>query len=618
MSIATLWLGMWGCAGDDGAPPPIVPDSGGSTGDTIVGAVPAQVAAGGWIWGAALVPGDLAAAVGERALEAHTETHVDGFGVWRLPADLPLGPAELRFTSDAGEEQRVPIEVGAPWMVDVAAQAGVTSVQDVAGWPSVCAQSLSGVGLADVDLDGDLDLLHANLQGPSQLWLNESVPGTIAFVAAPPGVLPPIDLVSAVSFADWDNDGDPDLFLGRRGANRLLRNDEVDGERVFVDVTAGSGLSAAAQRTTGGAWGDLDGDGDLDLYEVNHAWCMPGAPEDPALADHLYLNLGAGRFGEVTDRLSDARAQISGRYGFAALWLDYDRDGLQDLWVVNDFVPGGGASVLWHGLPGALADVTGPSGIAPLPDAQGKATNAMGTAVGDLNGDGLPDFAYSNIGQNFLVLSAGVGRWEDASAAWGIERTTLPWGLQSLTWGTHLLDLDNDGDLDLVFVGGPLNGQRPMPHALFENIGGAMVERTWSAGLASPGHSHASAQGDLDGDGWVDLVVSQWGGPLEVWHNRLATQRPGHWLAVELAGDGVAVNRDALGAVVALQRLDGSVATCWRQRPPSMASSGDPTCAFGLGADEGAVDVTVTWPDGAVDVVPVDGVDQRMRIVRAP
>jgi enediyne biosynthesis protein E4 len=627
MRLMTLWPLVAACNGDDGQSEDaevgddddvVLPPG---RGPTLVADVTAEVAAGGWLYATILTDDVVVPRLGGADLElAHSL-----FPIWRVPSQAPAGPAELLFTGVyGGEEQAVEVVVTEPWFVDVAAAAGVAAPHEVDGWQTGCAQSLTAVGLADIDLDGDLDLLHGNLTGPSRLYLSESEPGRIAFVPAP-GALPELDYVTAVQFADWDNDGDPDLFLGRRGDNRLLRNDLVGGVSTFVDVSETSGLAMALQRTTSGGWGDFDGDGDLDLYEVNHAWCIPsGDVADHRNADHLYRNQGSGEFYEITAQLDDSLGQVSRRFGFAAMWLDHDRDGLQDLWVVNDFVPTGGRSVLWRtasvGEVVDMVDVTLPSNVSPLPDALGKATNAMGGAVGDLNRDGLPDFAYSNIGQNFLVYSQGPGEWADVSAQRGVERTTQPWGEPSTTWGTHLLDLDNDGDLDVVYVGGELIGGEPQPHAVFENVGESepMVDVSWRAGLASPAKGAASAQGDLDGDGWLDLVVANWGSPLEVWHNQLGERLGHHWLVVDLEGDGVGVNRDGFGAIVELERLDGTVDTCWRNPMPSMASTGDAGCHFGLGRDPGARGIRIVWPDGEVASLPVDTIDARVRVRRAP
>lgn len=547
--------------------------------------------------------------------------------LWRAPDALALGPHTLTFTAGDRSES-FELVVTPRWFVNVGEAIGLGGQHQTAGYPPECAQSLTGVGVADLDLDGDFDLVRGQIGADSQLYENlgdDDGDGLPTFVDRTlEWGFGGHDLAVSVSFADIDNDGDSDLFLGRRGPNVLLENRTVpDGVGRFVDVTLGSGLAIADQRTTSGGFGDFDGDGDLDLYEVNHTWCFPGADEVPAAEDHLYRNDGGMRFTEVTELLPDEVGQVSERLGFVGMWIDLERDGDPDLWVVNDTTEAGGRSVVvrndgpqaggW-----AFTDISAGSALAPAHDALGKGVNGMGGAVADLNGDRLPDFAFSNIGPNQLALSTGGGGWIDGSLSMGIERTTLPWGDRSVTWGTHLLDLDLDGDQDALYVGGPIRGREVQPHALFENVGrGApMVDRTWASGLATTHHGAASAQVDLTGDGYPEVVVANWGGPLDVWLNLLGNRHDRHWLVVDAKGDGVSVNRDGFGAVIEHTGADGAVSTCFRNPMPGVSATGDPGCLFGLGdAPSGGV-VTVYWPDRSQVTVPVGAADQRLVITR--
>jgi hypothetical protein len=547
--------------------------------------------------------------------------------VWRLPDGLSPGPTELIFRASPRHYERAPFVVGERWFEDVAAQIGLGEPHVTTGWPQECAESLAGFGFADLDLDGDLDLLRGHLGASSQIFENEGdtdgdglpnfVDKTVPFGFAGH------DSVASVHFADYDNDGDPDLFLGRRGPNRLLENRRIpDGLVRFVDRTAGSGLVQDDQRTTGGGWGDYDNDGDLDLYEVNHTWCFPGADEIPNQSDHFYRNLGDGTFEEITSQLPDLNEQVTGRFGFAAIFVDVDRDHDQDLWVVNDWVDNGGRSVLFRNQGPAsgwtFTDDSDETGIAPLKDSFGKGVNAMGGALGDVNRDGLPDFAFSNIGPNFLVMSSPGEPWVDVAFELGCSRSNLPWGTESVTWGTHLLDLDLDRDLDLFYVGGQLKGTEFQPHALFVNQGETMTDVTWESGVAAPLHGSASAQLDLDGDGYLELVVGGFSQPLQVWHNLLGTRQDLHWLTVDLVGDGSVIHRDAFGAIVELTHLDGSVSTCFRNPMPSMSATGDWGCHFGLGTDTAIDQLTISWPNGVSRKVTVQNIDQRVKVSYVP
>jgi len=548
-----------------------------------------------------------------------------GLSMVTVPAEQPLGAAML---ATHGNGDRVPgdqrvVEIVAASFRRVERQTGLQFEHDVTVWSDGCAQALTGVGFADIDGDGDLDAFVGNLGAPGTFFRNlgdtdgDALPDFVEDTAA--AGLGGIDLVAAVSFADFDNDGDPDLFVGRRGRNVLLINDAG----VFSDVTDAMGLIPSEQRTMGGGWGDWDGDGDLDLFVSNHAWCFPTRNEavDHKNADHFYRNDG-DFFTELTSLFPDDAGQMSGRFGFVSLFVDYDRDNDQDLFVINDIVPNGGRSIVWQNQGPdqgfAMVALAPDSGFSPVPDAGTKSPNLMGVDVGDLNDDGRPDFAYSNIGHNGLVLSSSSSEdeWVDGAEVGGVWRFELPWYARSITWATHLFDYDNDGDLDLMYIGGELRGNQPQPHAFFENRGdNTFVDRTWQAGLESHGHGKASALLDLDGDGLLEMVVANWAGTLEVYRNDLAALgNRNHWLQVDLRGDGVAVSRDAFGAIVELTDPGGRVQTCFRNPRPSLSSTGDPMCHFGLGSSADPVSLRVVWPDGAIGDHADIAADQRIEI----
>lgn len=606
----------------EGPPPPPPPE--------IATSVTPVVGQDGWL-SAMLVDAVTQATVNGLPLEL-IETAGNGtFALWRLPPDVPVGPAQLALTNQLQETQLIDIEIAAPWFRDVATDVGLNVAQDVTGWEVGCAQSLTAVGLADVDNDGDMDVMQGNLMSTGILWLNEpGGPGQLP-TFTPTDALEQVDLVTAVSFADIDNDGDKDLFLGRRGENQLYRNELVpSGDLRFTNITAASGLARDNQRTTSGGFGDYDGDGLLDLYEVNHSWCFPSTSPNVvhAQGDHLYRNVGNGGFQEVTIAMPDDGGQMSDRMGFSALWLDYDDDGDQDLWVINDFVPQTGRSILFSNegaLPSGIprfSDATAKTNLSPQPDALGKAVNAMGTDVGDLNHDGRPDFIYTNIGPNFLMMSnPNALVWTDKAGPFGTSRVLLPFGRQSVTWGANLFDADNDADLDMFFVGGVIVGTAAMPHAVFENLGSELGDQwqevTWSSGVSSPRKGASSAVADIDGDGYLDWLVANWDARLEVWHNELGDRYDHHWLMVEVEGDGMHVNRDGLGAVVQIE-YDGNRETCWVNPRPSMAATGDFACHFGLGRSTEVTSIRIRWPNGTQQLVGSPEIDTRHRVVYAP
>jgi hypothetical protein len=581
-------------------------------------------ARGGWLYVGALAP----LVQLDVALDGVSLGEPDGrldvlepIGVWRVPADAPLGETTLalRWADEPAAATARPITIVAPSFVDISTPTGLAQVHDVTGSPRECAASHTGVALGDYDEDGDLDAYIGNVGSAGRLQRNLGVGegGLPSFddVTDAAG-LGGVDSVAMATFVDLEGDGDLDLFVGRRGSNRVFDNRLVpDGVATFVDVTAATGLAGGEQRTMGVAFGDYDGDEDLDVYVVNHAWCFPELGIDHVAEDHLYRNDG-GVFVERTFELVPAdlpnAPPVAGRsLGFSAVWVDLERDGDQDLVVINDDVGGdmGDPNEVWRndGSDGAggwrFKEVGEAAGVAV------EGVQGMGLAIGDVDGDGFADLAFSNTGRNLLLRNAGDGTFIDVSVDAGIERALSPWDRPSVTWAAHLWDHDNDGDLDLYFSGGAISAPVPVPDAFLVNAGdGTFIERTWESALSDPARGKGSALGDLDGDGAWDVVTASWGGELRVWHNRAAADR--HWLVVDLIGR--AGNRDALGAIVEVTTTHGTQ-TCFHTQRPALGAGGDVACHFGLG-DATQIDaLAITWPDGEVEQRLPPAVDERVQ-----
>ncbi len=535
-------------------------------------------------------------------------------GLFHVPADAPLGPTLLRaaFKDAPDFADTRDIEVSTPWLEDVADAVGLGLIHDADGSPPECAESHTGLAWGDYDADGTMDVFLGNVGSGGTLHRGARSGSTVQFeeVSAAVGVAG-IDAVAMATFVDLEGDGDADLYIGRRGENRMFINLLAEsGEARFEDVTDASGLVVDSQRTMGVAFGDYDGDGDLDLYEVNHAFCFPQSNSEVRARDHLFENV-EGVFVERTQWLS---SPVLDSVGFSASWLDTDRDGDLDLIVINDDVGGD------IGMPNAhwrndgpdedggwrFTEVAASTGVA-LPG-----VNGMGLAFGDLNDDGFVDLAFSNIGANHLLLSDGDGTWTDTLDT--IERGRLPWGHGSTTWAVHLPDLDNDGDLDFYATGGRIKGIQAEVDAVFENDGQqGFTERTWSSGALDPGHGKSSALVDVDGDGGLDIVTTAWGGALAVYRNVQAPGSGNHWLQVELEQSGP--NRDALGAIVTLEAA-GRTRTCFHSNRPSLGGGSDHACHFGLGASTRIDGLRVQWPDGSSTQHELAPVDRRVVLVR--
>ncbi len=551
-----------------------------------------------------------------------------GAFVFQIPESLPAGSHRLDLLSTTGAFSHRQVELVAPLFEDAAATTGLVDVHDATGWQKGCAQALTGIAFADFDLDGDMDAVIGHYGPTTRLLRNDAAPKAMASYVDIIDPFPGLDSVASLAVADVDGDGDQDLWVGRRGFNRIYENRWLpDGELTFVDASEAWNIGTEEQRTMGAVFGDPDADGDLDLYEINHTWCFPGSGIDEEGADQFRRNDG-GTFTNISGVLPDDSTSqlhpVTGRMGFSGLWIDYDRDRDLDLMVVNDFVIHGGPNALFQNIgPSTLSftDVSTTSGFAMHPDPSFKGLNGMGIAAADLNGDGHPDVPISNISPNVLLISrvdpvSGKVTYANEGTARGTQRSLLPWGDRSITWGTHLFDHDNDGDIDLFYVGGPVTGTPVHPHAFFDNQGdGTFEEKTWEVGLSSLEHGKATALVDFDHDGFLDLVVANWAGPLEVYRNTAGDLTGNHWLAIDLHSDQPQVHPDALGAIVELTRADGTIATCFRTPRPAMGGASDTACRFGLGADTTVGDVRVLWPDGGESTHSVDTVDERIRIV---
>ncbi len=536
--------------------------------------------------------------------------------LYRVPDDMPLGDATLFVRRDGEPESFVEqaIAVEPRRFVDVASDVGLDIVHDPAGSDPECAESHTGLAFGDIDGDGDADLFIGHVGRGGQLMENtgNDADGLPRFVDATEDFgLDGVDGVSMATFVDLEGDGDLDLFVGRLGENRVFDNRRIpDGQTRFVDVTAALGLGVENQRTMGVAFGDYDGDDDLDLYVVNHAYCFPAPDSEVRAGDHLYENVD----GTFVDQTPQITGDSTGSVGFSASWVDIDGDIDVDLVIINDDVGGeiGQPNAVWRNDGSdpdggwVFTDVSEASGVA-IPS-----VNGMGLALGDVNGDGAVDLAFSNIRDNHLQLGSGDGTFVDISEAAGVQRGRLPWNRDSITWAAHLLDHDNDGDLDLYYSGGRIKGTSVIPDALFDNVGEdppRFDDVTWTSGMAHPGHGKASVLVDLDRDGALDIVTTAWGETLSVYHNRAAGQH--HWLAVDLVGRGG--NREAVGALVELT-AGPQVQTCFMTNRPALGGGGETTCHFGLGGLDVVDALRVRWPDGQWQTQPAPTVDQRIVI----
>ena len=480
-----------------------------------------------------------------------------------------------------------------------------------------------GVGLLDYDGDGWLDVFV--IQGgsfppdPSQpstgdrLFHNRG-DGTFEDATERSGIARMSrGYGHGVTVGDIDNDGHPDLFVTRWRSYALFHN---RGDGTFEDITDRAGLAGDRDWPTSAAFADLDNDGDLDLYvchylvwDADHpAVCTNASKEGgelkqrndycpprpfPSRPDHLFRNDGS-HFVDVTAEAGIADSE--GR-GLGVVAADVDDDGRVDLFVANDTT----ANYLWHNLGGMRFEEAGiSSGVAC--NAMGLFQGGMGTAVGDLDGDGLPDLIVANFYGESTSFFRNMGNmlFADQTAGVGLAAASR----YLLGFGVVLFDGNNDGRLDLAQTNGHVLDDRPevafdMPGMIV--IGGddrrvADVSRNAGPVWTVPRIGRALAAGDLDNDGRIDLVCVPQNTPLVFFHNQTATTA-GH--AVSFLLEGTKSNRDGIGAVVTIT-AGGRRRRAWRYGGGSYQSASDPRLHFGLGQDH-VEQLEVRWPSGAVD-----------------
>lgn len=523
----------------------------------------------------------------------------------------------------------------------------------------------TGVAIGDYDNDGRPDVFIVSKTGQSRLfrnlgsWKFEDVTASAGIGSSGGAFAQGLSWVKGLvgssgsptvnpwtqgaAFVDVNNDGWLDLYVCRFAAPNLLFINQRNG--TFTDEAAARGL-ALVDSSGMGNFCDYDRDGWLDVYIQTNLLDSGKSPQGQR--DHLFRNRGDGTFEDVSERAGIDNLSLA----HSATWWDYNEDGWPDIYVANDFEP---ADKLYrNNRDGTFTQVL--HDVVPQ-----VAYSAMGTDQGDVNNDGRIDLFVADMAattpeqdqrsmaaareliredadsstvapqvlRNTLFLNTGFDRFLEAGALAGVDATD--W-----TWAVRFEDLDNDGWLDLYVTNGmvreynnvdlrdevilrenpderlrvmkdsPVLNERNLAYRNSGDLRFEEVGKAW--GLDQKGVSFGAAFGDLDGDGDLDLVFSNYEGPAGVMRNDSVT---GHRMIVALRG--VTSNRFGVGAVV---RIETSAGIQVRQLMVGRGylSSSEPVLHFGLGDVQRIERLTIDWPSGHQQVFTDLSVDRHYTV----
>jgi len=407
-----------------------------------------------------------------------------------------------------------------------------------------------GVAIFDYNNDGLMDLYFPN-SGPADFFqpakplraalYRNNGDGTFTDVTERAGVTNAGNFGIGAAAADFDGDGWVDLLVTNYGRNVLYRN---RGDGTFEDVTSRAGLDAPGLYTSA-VWFDYDNDGKPDLFVSSfvryskalekdcsaagvYHYCYPASYEPTP--SKLYRNNGDGTFTDVSER-----SGIAAHPGktFGAVAIDLDGDGYLDLFVSNDSVP----NFLFHNLRNGRFEELGLEASVGYSD-DGIARSGMGVDAADYDGDGKPDLFVANLNRERFSLYRNLGglSFRDMAGSSGVGQHTYMYS----GWGLRFFDFDNDGDLDLILANSHPDDLIEASHTglkwkepllLLENRNGLFMDRSADGGegFRTDYPARGLAIGDLDNDGWPDLVLGNNGEAPVVLHHRGGAN---HWIGL--------------------------------------------------------------------------------------
>ncbi len=533
--------------------------------------------------------------------------------------ELSYTKAVSDYTSDRSGSLESPIQ-----MTDITAEAGIdfSHVTGAFGEKWMPETVGSGGGFFDFDNDELVDIFLVNskdwdghpvsaLKATSKLYKNQG-DGTFKDVSASSGINFSLYGMGS-SFADFDADGDMDIYLTAVGTNKLLRN---EGGK-FADITnemkvSGNNPQANSIESwsTGALWFDYDHDGWLDLFVANYVQWTPetdiyvtrdGKNKSYATPDvykgescRLYKNKNGKGFEDVSEKAGVFNPEGK---SLGVAMEDFNNDGWPDLVVSNDTQPN---FLYLNNGDGTFTNHANGAGIGY--DEKGRARAGMGIDVADIMNDDKLAIAIGNFSQEPLSLYTQIGSGElfqDRAGAMRLTRSSL---LQ-LTFGLQFCDFDLDGKLDLITANGHIEPEineiqkditfEQIPQ-LFYNSEGKFVDMSSDAGLAftQPVVGRGISTADIDQDGDMDVLLTVNGGSPKLLRND--SDRDKHFIGLRLKG--TSPNLQAIGAQIVCYTDDTRQRRMVRTGSSFLSQSDIQTTIFGVNKNELVDSVKITWP----------------------
>jgi len=439
----------------------------------------------------------------------------------------------------------------------------------------------NGITFFDYDNDGWDDITVASAEG-EPIYFLKNINGN--FVSQTLNISNNNARNKQVNWVDIDNDGDNDLFI--TSDNSGIRLFENLGNMVMSEITSTSGMLSDNFPYYGASWGDYNNDGFLDIFL---------SIRDVDIPSILYKNNGDNTF---TLANIEAGLLTDGFMSFCSVFIDYDNDGDQDIYVSNDKIYNPNLLYRNNG-DGTFTEVGQESNTDLYID-------AMTTTVGDINNDGWFDIYVTNDNDDsVLLLNNADGTFSDTTSLYGVS-------FNSIGWGALFLDADNDTDIDL-YVSGETDGSYPqyLSSAFYENQNGNSFQLNNSAIPNDFAESYSNATGDINNDGFPDIIVNNINHEnIFVWYNKSNNGK--NWLKVKL--EGTTSNRNGIGSFIEIS-VDGNKQYRYTCLGEGYLSQNSATQHFGLG-NQAMIDyIKVKWLSGTEDILYNVTVNQTLNIL---